>query len=114
LCFVVFSIFFTFFSLQNISDEKFVYLFDALKRNTRLGVLCLANTDMLDRVASKFCDALGKNSTLRVLNVESNFITPPVFRSSSLCLPERRRRSSERSTRFVSKKQDQKSVNDLE
>jgi hypothetical protein len=70
----------SFVSVQNISDEKFVRLFDALKRNTRLEVLCLANTDMPDRVASKLCDALEKNSTLRVLNVESNFITPPVIR----------------------------------
>jgi tropomodulin len=67
-------------NIKNISDEKFVRLFDALKRNTRLEVLCLANTDMPDRVASKLCDALEKNSTLRVLNVESNFITPPVIR----------------------------------
>lgn len=67
-------------NIKNVSDEKFVRLFDALKRNTRLEVLSLANTDMPDRVASKLCDALEKNSTLRVLNVESNFITPPVIR----------------------------------
>ncbi|CAG0917604.1 unnamed protein product [Notodromas monacha] len=63
-----------------ISDEKFVRLFDALKTNTRLEALSLANTDLRDRVVSKLCDALEKNSTLRVLNVESNFITPSAIR----------------------------------
>jgi hypothetical protein len=59
LCFVIFLIFARFL-LQNISDEKFVRLFDALNARLEawLEVLSLANTDMPDRVVSKLCDAL--------------------------------------------------------
>lgn len=34
---------------------------------------------LTDRTASVLADAVEKNSTLRVLNVETNFINPPVI-----------------------------------
>lgn len=64
--------------LQNISDEKFERLFEALKNNTRLEALSLTNVGLTDRTALLLADAIEKNSTLRVLNVETNFISPPV------------------------------------
>jgi tropomodulin len=53
--------------LQNISDEKFAHLFEALPSNTHLEVLSLANTGLTDRTALMLADALEKNNTLRVI-----------------------------------------------
>lgn len=46
--------------------------------NTRLEVLSLTNVGLTDRTALMLADAMDKNSTLRVLNVETNFISPQV------------------------------------
>ncbi|CAG0880579.1 unnamed protein product [Cyprideis torosa] len=67
-------------NIQNVSDEKFERLFEALKGNTRLESLSLCNVGLKDKPAHKLCEALERNSTLRVLNVESNFLTPPMIR----------------------------------
>lgn len=64
--------------LQNISDEKFEQLFEGLANNTHLETLSLTNVGLTDRTAIKLSDALETNSSLRVLNVETNFITPSV------------------------------------
>lgn len=63
---------------QNISDEKFEQLFIGLKNNTKLQALSLTNVGLTDRTALLLAEAVEKNSTLRVLNVETNFISPPV------------------------------------
>lgn len=52
---------------QNISDEKFENLFEALPENTHLEVLNLTNVGLTDRVALKLAEALERNQTLRVL-----------------------------------------------
>ena len=62
--------------LQNISDEKFDTLFEALSNNTHLETLSLTNVGLTDRTAMNLADALEKNNTLRVVNVETNFISP--------------------------------------
>nr|CAD7462776.1 unnamed protein product [Timema tahoe] len=64
---------------QNISDEKFTQLFEALPENTHLETLSLTNTGMTDPLALKLADALEHNNTLRVVNVETNFISPLVI-----------------------------------
>ena len=46
---------------------RFCRLFKALEINTRLEVLLLSNTGLTDRTAEVLAEALGKNSTLRVL-----------------------------------------------
>ncbi|XP_049869756.1 tropomodulin-1 isoform X1 [Pectinophora gossypiella] len=63
-------------NIKNISDEKFEKLFEALKTNTHLEVLCLVNVGLTDRSAALLATALEANSTLRVVNVETNFISP--------------------------------------
>ncbi|XP_045447004.1 tropomodulin-1 [Melitaea cinxia] len=63
-------------NIKNISDEKFEKLFEALKTNTHLEVLSLVNVGLNDRTAQLLADALQANSTLRVVNVETNFISP--------------------------------------
>ncbi|CAH0777809.1 unnamed protein product [Bemisia tabaci] len=63
-------------NIKNISDEKFEQLFEALKDNTNLETLSLTNTGMTDRTAIKLAEALEKNCTLKVVNVETNFISP--------------------------------------
>ncbi|GBP85690.1 Tropomodulin-1 [Eumeta japonica] len=63
-------------NIKNISDEKFEKLFESLKTNTHLEVLCLVNVGLNDRTAQLLADALQKNTTLRVVNVETNFISP--------------------------------------
>lgn len=65
-------------SFQNISDEKFEELFNGLKSNTNLQLLSLTNTGLQDKHALLLAEALEANSSLKVLNVETNFITPPV------------------------------------
>lgn len=64
---------------QNISDEKFEQLFSALPENEHLEVLSLTNVGLNDRTALLLADAIEKTKTLRVLNVETNFISPPVI-----------------------------------
>ncbi|KAG8230713.1 hypothetical protein J437_LFUL009857 [Ladona fulva] len=66
-------------NIKNISDEKFEQLFNALTMSTHLETLSLANTGMTDRLALKLADTLERNNTLRVINVESNFISPAVI-----------------------------------
>ncbi|XP_068913064.1 tropomodulin-1 isoform X2 [Tenebrio molitor] len=63
-------------NIKNISDEKFESLFEALENNTHLETLSLANVGLTDKVADKLAQALEKNNTLRVVNVETNLITP--------------------------------------
>lgn len=53
--------------LQNISDEKFIQLFEGLEVNTHLESLSLTNVGLNDKTAQRLADALEKNSTLRVL-----------------------------------------------
>ncbi|KAG5671122.1 hypothetical protein PVAND_001336 [Polypedilum vanderplanki] len=66
-------------NIKNISDEKFEQLFTALKNNTKLQALSLTNVGLTDRTALMLAEAVEKNATLRVLNVETNFISPPVI-----------------------------------
>ncbi|XP_050343694.1 tropomodulin-1 isoform X2 [Nymphalis io] len=63
-------------NIKNISDEKFEKLFEALKTNTHLEVVSLVNVGLNDRTAALLADALQANSALRVVNVETNFISP--------------------------------------
>lgn len=57
----------TLVSLQNISDEKFIQLFEGLEMNTHLESLSLTNVGLNDKTAQRLADAVEKNSTLRVL-----------------------------------------------
>ncbi|KOX70449.1 Tropomodulin [Melipona quadrifasciata] len=66
-------------NIKNISDEKFIQLFEGLEINTHLESLSLTNVGLTDKTAQRLADALEKNSTLRVLNVETNFISPAVI-----------------------------------
>lgn len=66
-------------NIKNISDEKFIQLFEGLEINTHLESLSLTNVGLTDKTAQRLADALEKNSTLRVLNVETNFISPSVI-----------------------------------
>lgn len=42
-------------------------------------MLSLTNVGLTDRMALQLADAMDKTKTLRVLNVETNFISPPVI-----------------------------------
>lgn len=53
-------------------------MFTALKNNTKLQALSLTNVGLTDRTALMLAEAVEKNSTLRVLNTETNFISPQV------------------------------------
>merc|ERR1712071_210356 len=56
----------------NITDDQFRRPFKALEINTRLEVLSLSNTGLTDRTAELLTQTIEKNSSLRVINVESN------------------------------------------
>ncbi|XP_044581722.1 tropomodulin isoform X2 [Cotesia glomerata] len=66
-------------NIKNISDEQFFKLFEALEGNTHLESLSLTNVCLTDRTAQRLAEAMEKNSTLRILNVETNFISPTVM-----------------------------------
>ncbi|XP_012550185.2 tropomodulin-1 isoform X1 [Bombyx mori] len=66
-------------NIKNISDEKFEKLFEALKSNSHVEVLSLVNVGLTDRTAGALADALRHNTALRVLSVETNFISPPAL-----------------------------------
>lgn len=53
-------------------------MFEALPENEHLEVLSLTNVGLTDRTALLLAEAIEKSKTLRVLNVETNFISPPV------------------------------------
>lgn len=63
-------------NIKNISDEKFEKLFEGVKNNTHLEVLSLVNVGLNDRTALQLAEALRSNCALRVVNVETNFISP--------------------------------------
>lgn len=65
--------------MQTISDEKFEQLIASLNGNEHLEVLSLTNVGLTDRNALRLAEAIEKSETLRVLNVETNFISPPVI-----------------------------------
>lgn len=66
-------------NIKTISDEQYEKMFDALQSNTHLEVLSLTNVGLTDRTALLLAAAIERNHTLRVLNVETNFISPPVI-----------------------------------
>ncbi|XP_041565114.1 tropomodulin isoform X8 [Drosophila elegans] len=66
-------------NIKNISDEKLEQLFAALPQNEHLEVLSLTNVGLTDKTALLLAEAIEKSKTLRVLNVETNFISPPVI-----------------------------------
>ncbi|XP_030371485.1 tropomodulin isoform X3 [Scaptodrosophila lebanonensis] len=66
-------------NIKNISDEKLEQLFNALPQNEHLEVLSLTNVGLTDKTALLLAEAIEKSKTLRVLNVETNFISPPVI-----------------------------------
>ncbi|XP_055906654.1 tropomodulin isoform X1 [Eupeodes corollae] len=66
-------------NIKNISDEKYEQLFAVLPQNEHLEVLSLTNVGLTDKTALLLAEAIEKSKTLRVLNVETNFISPPVI-----------------------------------
>ncbi|XP_046805095.1 tropomodulin isoform X2 [Lucilia cuprina] len=66
-------------NIKNISDEKLEQLIEALPQNEHLEVLSLTNVGLTDKTALLLAEAIEKSKTLRVLNVETNFISPPVI-----------------------------------
>ncbi|XP_055687106.1 tropomodulin isoform X3 [Lutzomyia longipalpis] len=66
-------------NIKNIPDEKFEQLFSALTQNEFLELLSLTNVGLTDKTALLLAEAIEKNKTLRILNVETNFINPPVI-----------------------------------
>ncbi|XP_065087089.1 tropomodulin-1 isoform X5 [Ochlerotatus camptorhynchus] len=66
-------------NIKTISDEQYEKMFAALQSNTHLEVLSLTNVGLTDRTALLLASAIERNHTLRVLNVETNFISPPVI-----------------------------------
>lgn len=55
--------------------ELFEELSEAMETNTHVTSLLLANTGLTDRAARAMATMLKKNTTLKKLNLESNFIT---------------------------------------
>lgn len=47
-----------------------------MENNTHLETLSLANSGLTDKHVEKLAQAIEKNETLRVVNVETNFISP--------------------------------------
>lgn len=60
---------------RDVTTEILEDVAKGLKSNTNLKHLQLANTQMTDKTAKMFADALSKNKTLESINLESNFLT---------------------------------------
>lgn len=60
---------------RDVTTEILEDVAKALKSNTNLKHLQLANTQMTDKTAKMFAEALSKNKTLESINLESNFLT---------------------------------------
>ena len=67
-------------NIKHIKREVFRTLFDGLKRNTNLKALSLANTNLTDSTAEYLLDAIRQNKSLKVLNVESNYLSGNMLR----------------------------------
>jgi len=67
-------------NIKAIGNDKFIRLFDGLKKNTQLKNLSLANTGLSDAPSRSLCEALENNSGLKVLNIESNYVSPSAIR----------------------------------
>jgi len=63
-------------NVQNISDEQFKEMFEALDGNTKLEVLSMTNTGLSDRHTTTLCKSLHVNTALKTLNLETNNISP--------------------------------------
>eukprot|EP00918_Siedleckia_nematoides_P070145 GHVU01152881.1.p1 GENE.GHVU01152881.1~~GHVU01152881.1.p1 ORF type:complete len:421 (+),score=105.00 GHVU01152881.1:129-1391(+) len=61
-------------NIKNISLERLKEIGEALKSNTHLEKLHMANTRATDKVALSIADGLHNNKTLKVLNLESNYV----------------------------------------
>lgn len=68
-------------NIKNIPRKDFKALFEGLKTNTHLETLCLANTDMTDRIVQPLLEAVRENKTLKSLNIESNYISGPMLKN---------------------------------
>ena len=62
-------------NIKTAKREDFRRLFDGLKRNTNLKSLCLANTNLTDSTVEHLVESIKANKHLKVLNVESNYIS---------------------------------------
>lgn len=73
--------------LQNISDEKFIQLFEGLEMNTHLESLSLTNVGLNDKTGQRLADAVEKNSTLRVLKYAQNDVYFYIQNIRTLIIP---------------------------
>ncbi|XP_069102435.1 tropomodulin-1-like isoform X1 [Argopecten irradians] len=62
-------------NIKNISNERQMEIIEGLKSNTCLETLEMANVAMTDKVAMTIPAALKANKTLKVLSIESNFVS---------------------------------------
>lgn len=62
-------------NISTVKRDAFRMLFDGLRRNTNLTALSLANTRLTDSAAEHLLEALRSNKHLRILNVESNYLS---------------------------------------
>jgi len=63
-------------NIRNISDEKFKRMFKALRDNTMVESISMCNVGLRDYHMAPLIEAMECNNNLRVLSLESNFITP--------------------------------------
>jgi tropomodulin len=62
-------------NIKNISIERLCEIAETLRTNTHLEKLHLSNTRATDKVANALAGALAENKTLKLLNLESNYIS---------------------------------------
>jgi len=62
-------------NIKNISIDRLCEIGDLLKTNTNLEKLFMANTRATEKVARVIAGSLSENTTLKSLNIESNYIS---------------------------------------
>uniref|UniRef100_A0AC35TGT6 Tropomodulin n=1 Tax=Rhabditophanes sp. KR3021 TaxID=114890 RepID=A0AC35TGT6_9BILA len=66
-------------NMKSVSKERLRSLIEAAAKSTHLTKLSMANTAMSDAEARGLMELLESSSTLKVLNIESNYITPELM-----------------------------------
>jgi tropomodulin len=66
-------------NIKNVSIERLVEVCEALKGNTVCARLDMASVDATDKVGRALAESLGENSTLKTVNMESNFLSGDVI-----------------------------------
>lgn len=66
-------------NMKRVSKERIRHLIKTVSKSTYLKKLCMANTAIGDSEARPLVNLLEQSESIKVLNIESNFISPELI-----------------------------------